>query len=143
MSPLIWCDKLSVFTNLCIVGTQGLIISLIVAAMSFRFVVGDVVAVLGVFEYVALELRGYKNALMHFQQFGIELGLLYSIFNYVFSLSPKDLSKDSSLGYYCGTRSLSNISIRLDWSMIARKDVEDFCTTVLLEMVVINMLLST
>ena len=111
--------------------------------MSFRFVVGDVVAVLGVFEYVALELRGYKNALMHFQQFGIELGLLYSIFNYVFSLSPKDISKDSSLGYYCGTRSLSNISIRLDWFMIARKDVEDFCTTVLLEMVVINMLLST
>ncbi|KAI1278305.1 hypothetical protein F5Y07DRAFT_361388 [Xylaria sp. FL0933] len=51
-------------------------------------------------------------------------------------------SKQSSLGHYRSTRSLSNIGTRLHWSMIAQKDVEDLRTTLLSEMVAINMLLS-
>ncbi|KAI0808513.1 hypothetical protein GGR55DRAFT_680199 [Xylaria sp. FL0064] len=138
--------------------------------MSFGFAIGDVIAVLGLFERVAVELRNYKNAPTHFQQLGVELELLHSTLKHVLCLSPEDAaeaktleqiraivmhclppiqalvgkmrSKQSSLGHYRSRRSLSNIGTRLHWSMIAQKDVEDLRTTLLSEMVAINMLLS-
>ncbi|KAI0977610.1 hypothetical protein F4678DRAFT_19779 [Xylaria arbuscula] len=138
--------------------------------MSFGFAVGDVIAVLGLFERVAIELRNYKNAPAHFQQLGVELQLLHTTLKHVLCLSPEDAaeaktleqiraivmhclppiqalinkmrSKQSALGHYRSTRSLSNIGTRLHWSMIAQKDVEDLRTTILSEMVAINMLLN-
>ncbi|KAI1299458.1 hypothetical protein F5Y03DRAFT_250448 [Xylaria venustula] len=138
--------------------------------MSFGFAVGDVLAVLGLFERVAIELRNYKNAPAHFQQLGVELELFHTTLKHVLCLSPEDAaeaktleqiraivmhclppiqalinkmrSKQSALGHYRSTRSLSNIGTRLHWSMIAQKDVEDLRTTILSEMVAINMLLS-
>ncbi|KAJ3577689.1 hypothetical protein NPX13_g2881 [Xylaria arbuscula] len=138
--------------------------------MSFGFAIGDVIAVLGLFERVAIELRSYKNAPAHFQQLGVELELLHSTLRHVLCLSPEDVaeaktleqiraivmhclppiqalinrmrSKESTLGHYRSTRSLSNIGSRLHWSMVAQKDVEGLRTTLLSEMVAINMLLS-
>ncbi|KAI0441916.1 hypothetical protein F4803DRAFT_521157 [Xylaria telfairii] len=138
--------------------------------MSFGFAIGDVIAVLGLFERVAVELRNYKNAPTHFQQLGVELQLLHSTLKHVLCLPPEDVaenktleqiraivmhclppiqalaskmrSKQSSLGHYRNTRSLSNIGTRLHWSMIAQKDVEDLRATLLSEMVAINILLS-
>ncbi|GKU22683.1 unnamed protein product [Fusarium langsethiae] len=56
--------------------------------MSFGYAVGDVIAVLGLFERVAIELRNYKDAPMHFQQLRAELDLVHSTLKHVLSLEP-------------------------------------------------------
>ncbi|KAI0836303.1 hypothetical protein F5Y06DRAFT_106769 [Hypoxylon sp. FL0890] len=138
--------------------------------MSFGFAVGDVIAVLGLFERISVELRNYKNAPAHFQQLGAELDLLRSTLQHVLHLSPETeterqtleriraialhclqplqtladtmQAKEGSLGHFRTTRSLSNIGTRLHWSMVAQKDVDEFRKIILSEMVAINILLS-
>ncbi|KAK0618888.1 hypothetical protein B0T14DRAFT_565795 [Immersiella caudata] len=132
---------------------------------------GEIIAVLGLFERVILELRNYKDAPSHFQQLSIELDLLSSTLRHASQLRPsndderqtldkigaiamhcliplqamgdKMRSKEGSLGHFRTTRSLASIGTRLHWSMISRKDIDGLRTTILSEMLAINMLLST
>ncbi|KAK4197370.1 hypothetical protein QBC40DRAFT_299396 [Triangularia verruculosa] len=131
---------------------------------------GEIIAVLGLFERVVMELRNYKDAPAHFQQLSIELDLLSSTLRHATHLRPsndderqtldkvgaiamhcliplqamvnKMRAKESSLGHFRTTRSLASIGTRLHWSMISRKDIDGLRTTILSEMVAINMLLS-
>ncbi|OTA90110.1 hypothetical protein M434DRAFT_14144 [Hypoxylon sp. CO27-5] len=139
--------------------------------MSFGYAIGDVVAVIGLFERVSIELRNYKNAPAHFQQLSAELDLLRRTLQQVLCLCPENeaecqtleqirtiaihclqplqtladkmQAKESSLGHFRTTGSLSNIGTRLHWSMIAQKDIDEFRKTILSEMAAINILLSS
>lgn len=138
--------------------------------MSFGYAVGDVIAVLGLFERISIELRNYKHAPAHFQQLSAELDLLRSTLQNVLQLDPanstecqtleriraitmhclqplqaladKMQTKETSLGHHRSTRSLKSIGTRLHWSMIAQKDIDDLRKTILSEMVAVNVLLS-
>ncbi|KAF5651832.1 general transcriptional corepressor ssn6 [Fusarium sp. NRRL 25303] len=138
--------------------------------MSFGYGVGDVIAVLGLFERIAIELRNYKDAPMQFQQLRAELDLLRGTLERVLSLEPegdaeretleqiraiviycaqplqsmadKMRSKESSLGHFRTTRSLGSIGTRLHWSMIDRSDIEELRKILLSQMAAINTLLS-
>jgi len=138
--------------------------------MSFGYAVGDVIAVLGLFERIAIELRNYKDAPMHFQQLRVELDLVHSTLKHVLSLEPdckeehqtleqiraivlhcsaplqgmvnKMRSKESSLGHFRSSRSLSSIGERLHWSMIAQGDVDSLRKIIMSQMASINILLS-
>ncbi|KAI0377775.1 hypothetical protein F5Y04DRAFT_291644 [Hypomontagnella monticulosa] len=138
--------------------------------MSFGCAVGDVIAVLGLFERVSIELRNYKNAPAHFQQLTAEIDLLRSTLQHVLRLNPGNQAeiqtleqiraiamhclqplqaladkmqvKENSLGHFRTTRSLSTVGTRLHWSMIAQKDVDELRKVILSEMVAITMLLS-
>ncbi|KAJ4175245.1 hypothetical protein NW754_005666 [Fusarium falciforme] len=57
--------------------------------MSFGYAIGDVIAVLGLIERVAIELRNYKDAPSHFQQFRVELDLVHSTLQHVLRLEPE------------------------------------------------------
>lgn len=137
--------------------------------MSFGYAVGDVVAVLGLFERVAIELRNYNNAPSHFQQLSAELDLLRNTLQHVLrlnaenqferetleriraiaihclqplqTLADKMQVKEGSLGHFRTIRSLNTIGTRLHWSMIAQKDVDELRKVILSEMVAINILL--
>jgi hypothetical protein len=132
---------------------------------------GDVIAILGLFERVAVELRNYKDAPAHFQHLGVELDLLRSTLRHTLQLQPENdderqvlskvgaiathclqplqamadkmRSKESSLGHFRTTTCLVNIGTRVHWSLIARKDVDELRKVILAEMVAINILLST
>jgi hypothetical protein len=138
--------------------------------MSFGFGVGDFVAVLNLLQRVATELRNYQNAPASFQELRVELELLRSTILHVLRIEPaneaerdnldrvraiamhchrpllamidKMQSKDSSLGHFRTTRSLSAAGIRLHWSLLKQKDIDDLRKVILSEMVAINMLLS-
>ncbi|KAI1017574.1 hypothetical protein LB504_003961 [Fusarium proliferatum] len=138
--------------------------------MSFGYGVGDVIAVLGLFERIAIELRNYKDAPMQFQQLRAELDLLRGTLKHVLSLEPegdaeretleqiraiiiycaqplqsmadKMRSKESSLGHFRTTRSLVSIGTRLHWSMIDQTDVMGLRKILLSQMTAINTLLS-
>ncbi|KAF5672100.1 hypothetical protein FCIRC_8518 [Fusarium circinatum] len=138
--------------------------------MSFGYAVGDVIAILCLFERIAIELRNYKGAPMHFQRLYVELDLMHSTLKHVMVLEPgsptehqtmekvraivmhckqplqsmaeKMRAKESSLGHFKTTRSLSSIGTRLHWSMIAQGDVEELRKTILSQMAAINILLS-
>ncbi|RGP66295.1 transcriptional corepressor ssn6 [Fusarium sporotrichioides] len=138
--------------------------------MSFGYAVGDVIAVLGLFERIAIELRNYKDAPMHFQQLRAELDLVHSTLKHVLTLEPnckeefqtleqiraivihcsqplqamvnKMRSKESSLGHFRSTRCLSGIGERLHWSMIAQGDIDSVRKTIMSQMAAINILLS-
>ncbi|KAM6524579.1 hypothetical protein FALCPG4_010188 [Fusarium falciforme] len=138
--------------------------------MSFGYAIGDVIAVLGLIERVAVELRNYKDAPSHFQQLRVELDLVHSTLQHVLLLEPesdeecqtldqiraivvhcsqpvqamadKMRSKEGSLGHFRTTRSLSSIGTRLHWSMVAQSDVDAFRKTIMSEMAAINILLS-
>ncbi|KAK4157975.1 hypothetical protein C8A00DRAFT_29046 [Chaetomidium leptoderma] len=131
---------------------------------------GEIIAILGLFERVAVELRNYKDAPAHFQHLRVELDLLRSTLRHALQLRPesdderqvldkvgaiamhclqplqaladKMRTKDGSLGHFRTTRNLVNIGTRVHWSLIARKDVDELRKTILAEMVAINMLLS-
>ncbi|KAI1411106.1 hypothetical protein F5Y13DRAFT_201635 [Hypoxylon sp. FL1857] len=139
--------------------------------MSFGFAVGDVIAVLGLFERISVEIRNYKNAPAHFQRLSVKLDLLRSALQRVLQQSPdnetegqtleqiraivihcmcllqtladKMQAKEGRLGHFRTTRSLGNIGTRLHWSMIAQKDVDEILKTIKSEMVAINTLLLT
>ncbi|EMT62806.1 hypothetical protein FOC4_g10006445 [Fusarium odoratissimum] len=138
--------------------------------MSFGYAVGDVIAILGLFERIAIELRNYKDAPMHFQRLCAELDLVRSTLKHALILEPespaerqtlekvraiithcgqplqsmaeKMRAKESSLGHFETTRSLSSIGTRLHWSMIAQGDVEELRKTIMSQMAAINILLS-
>ncbi|KAF5617049.1 general transcriptional corepressor ssn6 [Fusarium tjaetaba] len=138
--------------------------------MSFGYGVGDVIAVLGLFERIAIELRNYKDAPMHFQQLRAELDLMRGTLKRVLSLEPesdaeretleqiraiviycarplqsmsdKMRSKESSLGHFKTTRSPRSGGTRLHWSMIGLDDVQELRKTVMSQMAAINVLLS-
>ncbi|KAM0387224.1 hypothetical protein ACHAQC_010874 [Fusarium culmorum] len=133
--------------------------------MSFGYAVGDVIAVLGLFERIAIELRNYKDAPLR-----AELDLVHSTLKHVLSLEPdsedeiqtleqiraivmhcsqplqvmvnKMRSKESSLGHFRSTRSLGGIGERLHWSMIAQGDVDSVRKTIMSQMAAINILMS-
>lgn len=44
--------------------------------MSFGYGIGDVIAVVNLFERIAQEVQNYRDAPPHFQQLGAELSLL-------------------------------------------------------------------
>ncbi|KAL2212691.1 hypothetical protein CC79DRAFT_1393889 [Sarocladium strictum] len=133
--------------------------------------VGDVLAILGLFERIAIELRNYKHAPAHFQNLGVELNLVQSTIRQILALELKDgvdrdtlqqiraialhcqpalqafsekmRTKESSLGALRSTKSLgSSIGKRLHWSMIEAKDVHELRQTVLAEMGAITILMS-
>ncbi|KAH7199532.1 hypothetical protein DER44DRAFT_842526 [Fusarium oxysporum] len=138
--------------------------------MSFGYGVGDVIAVLGLFERVAIELRNYKDAPIQFQQLRAEIDLLRGTLKQVLILEPecsaecesmeqiraiviycaqplqsmadKMRTKESSLGHFRTARSLSSIGTRLHWSMIDQSDVEGLRKILLSQMAAINTLLS-
>lgn len=133
--------------------------------------VGDVIAIVNLFERVILELRNYRDAPPHFQQLSVELDLLISTLRHASQLRPsnederktldkvsaivracliplQDLvdkmrAKEGSLGHFRTTRSLANIGTRLHWSLMSRKDIDGLRMTILSEMLAITMLLST
>ncbi|KAH7008663.1 hypothetical protein EDB80DRAFT_872466 [Ilyonectria destructans] len=139
--------------------------------MSFGFGVGDVIAVMGLFERLATEMSNYRDAPQHFQQLQAELGLLRSTIQNVLQIEPssdeeaKNLGliraiaihcnqplqafiqkmrvKEKGLGHFRTSGLLASVGTRLHWSMISRKDVEDLRKVLLSEMLAINILLGT
>ncbi|RBQ77406.1 hypothetical protein FVER14953_01719 [Fusarium verticillioides] len=138
--------------------------------MSFGYGVGDVIALLGLFERIAIELRNYKDAPMHFQQLRAELDLLRGTLKRALSLEPesdaeretleqiraiviycaqplqsmadKMRSKESNLGHFKTTRSLRSVGTRLHWSMVGIDDVQELRKTVMSQMAALSVLLS-
>lgn len=137
--------------------------------MSFGFAIGDFIAVLGLFERIAIELRNYRDAPARFQNLIVELDLLRSTLTHVLQAQTDDQndkliveriraivthchqpllafvdklrSRERSLGHNRTAR-LSDVGIRMKWSMVTQKDVEELRKILLSEMLAINMLLS-
>jgi hypothetical protein len=137
--------------------------------MSFGYAIGDVIAVVNLFERIAQEVQNYRDAPRHFQQLGAELSLLRTTIQSVMQVKatvPHDLefleriraiaihcrpalqsfmdkmrSSESSLGNMRSAGGMSAIGRRLHWSMITRKDVDELRKILLSEMVAINTLL--
>lgn len=138
--------------------------------MSFGYAVGDVIAILGLFERIAIELRNYKNAPAHFQQLGAEIDLLQGAIRHALGIIPQNeahrrtlervraivlhcmpplqalvekmRSRESSLGHFRTSRmSLGHIGTRIHWSMIAKQDIDEVRVTIMSEIAAINMLL--
>lgn len=139
------------------------------STMSFGFGVGDFLAVLGLFERIAIELKNYRDAPAQFQNLSVELDLLQRTLMHVVQAQKDDqedkqileqiraivshchqplqafidklLSKERSLGHYRTAR-LNDVGIRMKWSIVTQKDVEELRKVMLSEMAAINMLLS-
>jgi hypothetical protein len=137
--------------------------------MSFGFAIGDFIAVLGLFERIATELRNFRDAPARFQNLIVELDLLRSTLAHVLQTQSDDesdkqiveriraivthchqplrtflnklQSKEGSLGHYRTAR-LSDVGVRMKWSMVTQKDIDELRKILLSEMVAINMLLS-
>lgn len=137
--------------------------------MSFGFAVGDFIAILNLFERVALEVRSYRSAPEHFQQLGAELHLLQRALRILLQVEPSDQDEaheleqiraiaihchqpiqafinkmrpsDKSLGHVRSSTTLSTIGHRLHWSLITRKDVDHLRKIIMPELIAINMLL--
>lgn len=137
--------------------------------MSFGFAVGDVLAVLNLFERVALEVRNYRSAPRHFQQLGVELHLLQRTLKRLLQIEPttedevqqleyiraiaihchqpiqafinKMQPSERSLGHARSCTTLSTIGRRLHWSLVAKNDVDELRKVIMSEMIAINMLL--
>ena len=137
--------------------------------MNFGGGVGDVIAILNLFERVALEVRSYRSAPEHFQQLGTELQLLQRALHRLLQVEPSDGDEareleqiraiaihchqpiqafvnkmrpsDKSLGHARSSTTFSHIGQRLHWSLITKKDVDDLRKIIMSEMIAINMLL--
>ena len=137
--------------------------------MSFGFAIGDVIATLNLLERVVLEVRNYRDAPRHFQQLSSELHLLQTAIQQVLQADPADdtnhahldhikavarhcslplqefLAKmrlrEQGLGQIRSAGTLGTIGMRLHWSLIARRDVEELRKVVLTEMTAISILL--
>ena len=137
--------------------------------MSFGYAAGDVIAILNLFERVALEVRSYRSAPQHFQQLGVELHLLQRTLKRLLQIQPtnedenqqlefiraiaihchqpiqafvdKMRPSEKSLGHGRSCTTLSTIGHRLHWSLITRKDVDGLRQSIMSEMIAINMLL--
>lgn len=139
--------------------------------MSFGYAVGDVVAVLGLLERIAIEMRNYRDAPHHFQELQAQLDIHKTTIRTVLSIEPRCVEdfaviqrmraialhsgrplqhfidtlhgKETALGHFRTRGALRSIGTRLHWSMIARKDVEELRAALLSNMLAINILLST
>lgn len=137
--------------------------------MSFGYGTGDVIAILNLFERVALEVRSYRTAPQHFQQLGAELQLLQRTLQRLLQTEPSGADEieqlehiraiaihchqpiqafinkmrpsEKSLGHSRSFTTLSSIGCRLHWSLITKKDVDELRKVVMSEMVAINVLL--
>ena len=137
--------------------------------MSFGYGTGDVIAILNLFERVALEVRRYRTAPQHFQQLGAELQLLQRTLQRLLQTNPSGADEveqlehiraiaihchqpiqafinkmrpsEKSLGHSRSSTTLSTIGCRLHWSLITKKDVDELRKVVMSEMVAINVLL--
>ena len=137
--------------------------------MSFGYAVGDVIAILNLFERVALEVRNYRDAPQHFQQLGAELQLLQRTLQRLLQIEPsgedeiqqleqiraiaihchqplqafinKMRPSEKSLGHARSSTTLSTIGRRLHWSLITKNDVDELRKVMMSEMIAINMLL--
>ena len=131
--------------------------------------IGDVIAILGLFERVAVEIGNYRDAPRHFQQLAAELKLLQTVLHRLLQVEPNDEEemkqleciraiaihcsqplqafiskmrpKEPMLGHRRSAGTLSTIGTRLHWSLITKKDIEELRSVVLAEMTAINMLL--
>ena len=136
--------------------------------MSFGYAVGDVVAVLGLFERIAIEIRSYRDGPNHFQQLQAELEMHRTTLQSILTLEPTCLKdfviiqriraialhcrfplqqfidqmhgKEHALGNFRTTRGLAAIGTRLHWSLIGSKDVDGLRNTLLSRMLAINLL---
>lgn len=137
--------------------------------MSFGFGVGDIIAVLGLFERVAREIEQYQTAPRHFQQLQVELGLMQSTLSHVLQIQPqspdetasieqiraialhcqqplldfieKMRRREPSLGNFRTAGTLAAVGNRLHWSLVSRADVEGLRRVLLSEMLALNVLL--
>ncbi|KAL7954942.1 hypothetical protein V8C34DRAFT_327744 [Trichoderma compactum] len=64
---------------------------------AYGHAISDLIAVLGLFERVAIELRNFKNAPAHFQQLGAEIGLLQNAMRHAVRLIPQNDSHRETL----------------------------------------------
>lgn len=138
--------------------------------MSFGFSVGDVIAVLSLFERVAVEVRHYRDAPRHFQQLDVELQLLRTTLQRLLQVEPGDEEerqqlehiraiamhcrqplqsfinkmrpRETCLGPGKSVATLGNIGRRLHWSLITRSDVDELRKVMMSEMTAINLLLA-
>lgn len=139
--------------------------------MSFGFGVGDIIAVLGLFERVAREIEQYQTAPRHFQQLQVELGLMKSTLSHVLQIQPQSSDetasieqiraialhcqqplldfiekmrrREPSLGNFRTAGTLAAVGNRLHWSLVSRADVEGLRRVLLSEMLALNVLLGT
>lgn len=139
--------------------------------MSFGFGVGDVIAVLGLFERIAREIEQYHAAPRHFQELQVELGLMKSTLSHVLQIQPqcpdetasieqiraialhcqqpllafieKMRRREPRLGNFRTTSTLTTVGTRLHWSLVSRADVEDLRRVLLSEMLALNVMLGT
>ncbi|KAK4160655.1 hypothetical protein QBC43DRAFT_325015 [Cladorrhinum sp. PSN259] len=136
--------------------------------MSFGYAVGDVVAVLGLFERIAIEIRSYRDGPNHFQQLQAELEMHRTTIQSILTVEPTCLKdfvivqriraialhcrlplqqfldqmhgKEQALGNFRTARGLTAIGTRLHWSLIGKKDVDELRNTLLSRMLAINLL---
>lgn len=137
--------------------------------MSFGCGIGDIIAILNLFERAALEVRNYRDAPRHFQQLGTELQLLQQALKRLLQVEPSDdeekkqleliraialhchqpiqafINKmrpgEQSLGSARSAGTLSTLGRRLHWSLVTRNDVDELRAMITAEMTVINMML--
>ena len=137
--------------------------------MSFGYAVGDVIAILNLFERIVVEVRNYRDAPRHFQQLGAELHLLQTTLQRLLQAEPADDEEhahlqhiraiaihcsqplqafvakmqrsEKGLGHRRSAGTLSTIGTRLHWSLITKNEVEEVRKVILTEMAAINMLL--
>lgn len=139
--------------------------------MSFGFGVGDVIAVLGLFERIAREIQQYRGAPRHFQELQVELGLMKSTLSHVLEIQPQSPDetarigqiraialhcqqpllnfieklrrREPSLSHFKTAGTLATVGKRLHWSLVSCADVEDLRRVLLSEMLALNVLLGT
>ncbi|KAM5385270.1 hypothetical protein ACJZ2D_001231 [Fusarium nematophilum] len=139
--------------------------------MSFGFGISDAIAIAGLVERVAVEIRNYNDAPRHFQQLQVELDLLASTLRSVLEMQPQDVEeerrieqiraiaihcqrplmdfcdkmhlKGSGLGHFRTAGTLRTVGTRLHWSLVSAKDVQELRQIILSEMVALNVLLGT
>lgn len=139
--------------------------------MSFGVGLGDVIAVVELLERIAIELRSYHDAPIHFQQTSAELHLFHRAFSRLLKIEPLDEEdiecidqiraiaihchqpllvfmermkpKEYTMGLNHGrkTMALNTIGRRLHWSLIAKKDVEEPRKVAVAGMAAVNMML--
>lgn len=138
--------------------------------MSFGFGIGDILATLHLFKTIVVEIKNYRDAPANFQQLQVELELLQNTLCQVLHAEPshdeeKELidrvraiamhchgplrvfldkmrPKAGTLGHFGKTTTISNVGLRLHWSIVTQKDVEGLRKIIISEMVAITILLS-
>ena len=137
--------------------------------MSFGYGIGDVLAILNLFERVAHEVRNYRDAPRHFQHLAFELQQLQKTIQQLLQVEPdsheeqerlehiraialyclhplqafmdKMRPSEKALGHVRSVGTLSSIGKRLHWSLVTKGDVEELRATLLSQMIAINTLM--